>query len=366
MPSGSTIQFTGLDRQYKSLREEILHVSDEVYSTGQVLDGANTKEFEDQIAKLTNRTYALTFNSCSQALLCSYIYLTNHYPQRNVAVPAMSFIATAGQPRLAGWNVKFIDVDKNSILDLDHLDIYRDSIDVISYVNMFGNSIDYDKLRLITSFFSKDVYVVEDAAQSFGASYKGIPSGKMGDISCLSFDPTKNLPNYGSGGMFLTDDTLAYDFARNFKDNGKASGFELNGTNSKMSEVDCAQMIVKLKYFDAWQDRRTKIATFYNECLSEYVTCPTVTPDSVHAWHKYVINTFERDNIATYLKSKNIETKIHYRDTLNSHGIFRTLDLTNLPTAVKLSHTSLSLPIYPELLDEEVEYVVDMVQKFYD
>jgi dTDP-4-amino-4,6-dideoxygalactose transaminase len=134
-----------------------------------------------------------------------------------------------------------------------------------------------------------------------------------------------------------------------------------------MSEVDCAHMMVKLQYFDEWQSRRTKIAEFYNDCLHPYADCPKPNPDVVHAWHKYVIKVADQTKLQDYLKSYGIETKIHYPTTLPEMIAFRNVvpDAVNFPIARILSHTSLSLPIYPEMTDSEVENVVKTVQAYY-
>ena len=209
----------------------------------------------------------------------------------------------------------------------------------------------------------------EDAAQSFGASYKGIPSGKMGDISVLSFDPTKNLNNYGSGGMILTDDAEFASYLQNERNNGKESDHTFSGTNSKMSEADCAQMLVKLQYFDAWQERRTKIAEYYSTELLKFVDIPVATPGAVHAWHKFVIRVKDRNKLQNHLSISGIETKIHYDKTLFDHPVGFSFGpdpvVGSFWEATKFTRECLSLPIYPELSDSEVEHVVESVREFY-
>lgn len=358
------VPFTALDRQYKVLRDEIRDVMDEVYSSGRMLDGGHTLAFEEAIEKRTDRKFAISVNSCSTALLICYLHYAGSYPKKNVALPAYSFVATGNAAKLSGWNTTFLDVDTNGMMDLSLLDAHRDKLDVISYVNLYGNVIDYDKLKIIASFFN-DLIIIEDAAQSFGASYKGTPSGKLGNASVLSFDPTKNLPNYGSGGMILTDDKKLYAFAADFRNNGKASGHTTLGINTKMSEADCAQMVVKLKHFDAWQARRTKIAQFYTDCLHVYVDCPKPNEDVVHAWHKYSIKTVDQFALRAYLKQAGIDTKVHYDTALPSYPAF--MDTDGLfPMADQLAQQSVSLPIYPELTDNEVQHVVATIQKYYD
>ena len=361
MEDPNLIPYFGLDRQYKNLREEILDASDKVYSSGIMLDGAFVDTFEDEIEAYTGRTYAVAVNSCTTALFICYLYYAAQCPGKSVALPALSFIATANAPAFPNWNLTFIDVDQNGILDLDKIDVHQDKIDVLSYVNLYGNVINYDKLTLVSSFFH-NLIVIEDAAQSFGASYKGIKSGKLGTVSVLSFDPTKNLANYGSGGMLLTDDPLLFQFARSFRNNGKGSDHV--GVNLRMSEADCAQMLVKLRHFDAWQERRAKIAQFYTDCLHPYVECPTVNQDVVHAWHKYVINTVDQFQIVNCLTNNQIESKVHYSRILPSLPMFSRDG--DWPMASELTGTSVGLPIYPELLDSEVMRIVETIQKVYD
>jgi dTDP-4-amino-4,6-dideoxygalactose transaminase len=352
----TVIPFNGLARQYKNLKEEILEATDLVYGSGRMLDGPYTYEFEKAMSLRTDRRYAVAVNSCSMALLICYVFFAATQGKKNVAIPSYSFVATSNAPDLAGWQRHFIDVDGNGLMDIDELDAHKLDISLLSYVNLYGNVLDYDKLKVVTSFFH-NIPILEDAAQSFGASYKGVPSGKLGDASCLSFDPTKNLPNYGSGGMVLTDNQALFMFAMNFRDNGKMSGLRENGSNTKMSETDCAQMLIKLRYFDQWQERRAKIAQFYTDCLDGvFAECPKSNPDVVHAWHKYVILLADRDALKDYLDEKGIETKT-FSYILQNTAVY--------PGASHLNQCSLGLPIYPEMSDAEVETVVGHIQKFF-
>ena len=234
------IKFFGLDRQYKTLQQEILDVTDQVLKTGQVLDGYFTKKFERSIASRCHRTYAVSVNSCSQALLFAqnFINTKKDTPSKTI-IPSLSFIATLNSVIMAGNTPVFCDTDDQGLIDLDSIDypIAGSGVKTIMYVNLFGNVINYDRFKMMSDFFNRDLYIIEDAAQSFGASFNGTPSGKLGTVSCLSFDPTKNLPNYGSGGMLLTDDPEIYEFLCGWKNNGKTNGIYNNvGTNSKMSE----------------------------------------------------------------------------------------------------------------------------------
>ena len=361
--TGSKIPFFGLKRQYVNIREEILDAIDRVYKSGQVLDGHETQYLEHSIAQQCGRQFAVAVNSGTQALIFAQQALNIH---GKVIIPTQSFAATLNSVILANNYPRFVDVDKSGLIDLEfpEFDNFNDNeIRAVMYVNLYGNVVDYNKLKLITDFFSPgyEVKLIEDAAQSFGASYRGIPSGKLGDVSILSFDPTKNLPNYGSGGMILTDDAYTYANLKDLRDNGKYTDFTTAGTNSKISEADAACLLVKLRYFEEWQRRRTEIAEYYTQELQEYCDILGPSDDVTHAWHKFVIKVHNRDYVKAKIEVEGIETKIHYETPLPEYE--SAFDYTNYAHdlysgAREHGQTVLSLPIYPELTDSEVEAVV--------
>jgi dTDP-4-amino-4,6-dideoxygalactose transaminase len=365
------IPFFGVDRQYENLREEILDFTDKAYASGRVLDGKYTKQFEKTIAKMTERKYAVSVGSCTQALIFALRSIEDFGVHHKVLIPAQSFIATVNAVLEAGYDPVFCDVDSSTgLMDLNKIPVSADEIGAIMYVNLFGNVLDQDRLISYMEMFSeRKIPVIEDAAQSFGAYYRGVPSGKLGDVSCLSFDPTKNLNNYGSGGMILTDDSAVYESVSDMRDNGKFSDHIASGTNSKMSEADCAQLLVKLKYFDGWQKRRTEIAEYYTEELDGWVSTPIVDQNVEHAWSKYVIHYHARSSLYTDLLNMGVETRINYETPLHLQPVSFQYEFGKYDTAEMLegaenfSRTCLSLPIYPELEDYEVEYVVDSIKQ---
>jgi len=366
--SGYDVPFNGIARQYKEIRDEILDASDRAYRGGQVLDGPYTQMFERQMAQRCMRQYAIAVNSGTQALVFAQLATARSEGVEKIMIPGVSFVATLNAVIMAGNEPVYCDVDHNALLDIETIDYALDgSIDTVMYVNMFGNVLDYDKLLNVTKFFNENVKIIEDAAQSFGSTYRGIPSGKLGDVSVLSFDPTKNLGNYGSGGMILTDDHDIYQFCLALRDNGKVLNHDFAGTNSKMSEADCAQMLIKLKYFDTWQRRRTEIAEFYINQLSGYIDVLLPNQDVEHSWHKFVTRTDHRSQLQGYLASKSIETKIHYDTPLFEHAVG--WDYVNYAKDIMRNSTAhskeaLSLPLYPELVDYEVEMIVDSIKDY--
>jgi dTDP-4-amino-4,6-dideoxygalactose transaminase len=366
------IPFFGVDRQYQTLREEILDATDRVYASGRVLDGPYTEQFERTIAKMTERKYACSVGSCTQALIFALRAEEGFGVQNKILIPAQSFVATVNAVLEAGYDPVFCDVDSQTgLLDINKIPVHADEISAIMYVNLFGNVLDQDRLISYMEIFSeRKIPVIEDAAQSFGAYYRGVPSGKLGDISCLSFDPTKNLNNYGSGGMILTDDPGTWELVADMRDNGKTNEHIASGTNSKMSEADCAQMLIKLKYFDGWQARRKQIADYYTQELDGWVGIPPVDMNVEHAWSKYVIHSNSRSTLHIELGNAGVETRINYPTPLHLQPVsyqfdFGRYDQTDiLEGAENFSRTCLSLPIYPELEDYEVEYVVDALKQY--
>jgi dTDP-4-amino-4,6-dideoxygalactose transaminase len=362
------IPFFGVKRQYANLREEILDISDRVYQTGQVLDGSYTEEFERAIAKRCNRTYAISVNSCTQALI--FANNISSSSDSKVLIPALSFVATLNSVLMNGKEPVFCDTDSNGLMNIESINfaLAGASVKTIMYANLWGHTIDWDRFRINTEFFNRDLCIIEDAAQSFGARYKGIPSGKMGDMSCLSFDPTKNLNNYGSGGMVLTDDVTLAETLYDLRNNGKYDDHIYIGTNSKMSESDCAQMLIKLQYFDRWQDRRNEIAEYYIGELRDYVDCVLPGEDVESAWSKFVVKATGRHGLKSHLANNNIETKLNYDNPLFELPVGQDFyDMVENPCheAYAFTRECLSLPIYPELEDYEVERIVDCIQEYY-
>jgi dTDP-4-amino-4,6-dideoxygalactose transaminase len=362
--SGSKIPFFGVDRQYQFLRDEILEVTDSVYRSGNVLDNKYTKHFEAAVAHRCHRKFAVAVNSGTQGLLLSLIACLP--ADSRVLIPTLSFAATINTVLMAGSIPVFCDTDQNALMDLESMDqaLTGAGVNCIMYANLFGHTVDWDRFRVQTEFFNEDIYVIEDAAQSFGAFYKNQPSGSLGDLSVLSFDPTKNLNNYGSGGMILTNSSTVYESIINLRDNGKVSGHTTPGTNSKMNESDCAQMLVKLKYFDAWQIRRTEIAEYYISELAEYVDVVLPGVDVVSAWSKFVIRITERHGLKDYMASCGIDTKFHYDTPLFELPVgYEYIDYARelFRESTAFSREAISLPIYPELTDLEIEKIAQTV-----
>ena len=358
------IKFNNLDRQYRDLRNEILDATDTVLRSGQVMSGNYTAEFEHWLARRNHVKYAITVHSGTQALEIVAEYLREREVVNRTlraAIPTMTYAATANAFARTGFDIEFIDTNRYGILDIEQLPL--DPVpNALVMVGLYGAALEpYANLRSWGDrLVLKDIYLVEDAAQHWLSNN----CHRTGNASIISFDPTKNLGNFGNGGAIVTNDFELYMFAQECRNNGKP-GNQITGTNSRMSEVDCAQMMVKANCIDAWQQRRQNIANHWCMQFREagIRTLIDVTNFDTHCYHKFVIEIDERDQVQKLLQERGIDTRIHYEQPLHEIGVFRQWPGPDMMSrASALSRRVLSLPIYPELTDLEVEFIADQVR----
>jgi dTDP-4-amino-4,6-dideoxygalactose transaminase len=345
----------GLARQYRNIRNELLDATDQVLKSGELMNGQFTSKFETWLAMKTQTSYALTVHSGTQALeiiarfhLEPYKTMFDITPK--VKIPNISYIATLNAFVNAGWEIELVDTDKNGLIKHkeDELD---DVVNSVCLVGLYGAN------PSGSSIFNSTIV---DGAQHW------LVADNIGDGMAISFDPTKNLPASGNGGAIVTNDRQLWDFAYSYRSNGKHE-HETHGTNSRMSEQECAQILVRARHLDNWQWRRKEIRHYY---LDEFKNLPfhCLSRDHlVHADQKFAIYTEKRDGLKMYLRDKQIETKIHYEKALSEYPIAKDLSKPDmLSTSVMLTRGLLSLPIYPELTDSEVEYIAEQVKNFYN
>lgn len=355
---GLTIPFTGLKKQYSNLREELLSVTDEVLYSGQLMNGNWTTEFENWLAKKNGVEYAVTVHSgtCALEVLADYykskIWMSQDNPPV-VVCPSFTFPATVNAFVRSGWEVVLCDTDNYGVLDINKIPVKH--CDAIVMVGLYGAGVT-DRLRRLKQHFPEAI-IIEDGAQHWLAEN----CERVSDSTAISFDPMKNLPANGNGGAIVTDDRELANYANEWKNNGKPAHRRI-GTNSRMSELDCAHMMVKTRYIDQWQSRRQDIAQFWIEQLAGTEYKVLVEDQSKHALHKFVICTENRDKVKKRLAVRKIDTKIHYEEPLHEKGYYRVLDGPDLMSISSvLARSVLSLPIYPELTDLEVEYIIEQL-----
>jgi len=354
------IPFNNLRKQYATIREEILHVTDLVLSGGVLINGPYTLAFEEALEKRlgVGTSHVVCVHSGSQALemiaLREMEIWRSMFPNDTptIVVPSLTYPATVNAFMRSGWQVILGDINDQGLLDLTQLskfEVYQ----AICFVGLYGAGLP-DKLpdNLIHKI------IIEDAAQHWLAdSFTQRPI-----LKSISFDPTKNLPNYGCGGAIVCYDENSAEWFRQYRDNGKPN-WEIVGTNSRISEVDAAQLLVKLRYLDDWQDRRFEICNYWLERFKDIEEIRTlINPREIHRHQlqKFVIDIDHRNDIQARLLEDGIECKIHYEKPLHEMDAYSHLENPGLISCASiLSRRVLSLPFYPELTDKEVEFIAD-------
>jgi len=271
--------------------------------------------------------------------------------ESTIVCPAFSYVATAGAIKRLGSEIHFVDTDTSGNIG----DWQGHGLpDGVVYVNMFGNPADYKRLRKYCD--DHHIPLIEDAAQSQGAMYGNLPSGAMGDVSVFSFDPMKNMPSFGGGGMVLTDSMEVRDTVMSLRRHG-ITGKDRYGYNSLISEDHANQLLLLLKKFDRLQAMRDKVCKRYEKNIPE-VQILCAGPNTKSSNHKLVIINDRRDDLKAYLETKGVQTKIHYTKTLDAKNIGQ------YPNAENICAKALSLPIYPHLKMTEVDYICDRIKEF--
>jgi len=360
--NGLTIPFTGLKKQYHNLRDEILSATDEVLRSGTYMDGNFTAEFENWLARRNHVKYAVTCHSGTQALEIIAAYYAHRWVPEGrspvAVIPAVTYMATANAFIRTGWDVHFVDVDAYGLLDMKS--IPDREYHALVLVGLYGAGITHiGDTKIWRHLILQDRLVIEDAAQHWLAC----DSTRIGQAAAISFDPMKNLPAYGNGGAVVTNDADLYRWAQAWRNNGKPTHHDV-GTNSRMSEIECAGLLVKSRYIDQWQKRRADVAGYWTEKLRGSGVRCLIDRDNVHehSFHKFVIDTDGRDTLQRNLALRGIETKVHYSQPLPEIDVYRQWPGPDiLSRASALCRRVLSLPIYPELTDLQVEYVADQV-----
>lgn len=345
----------GLKRQYSNLRDELLDATDRALKDGKLVGGHYTRSFEEWLKYRTKTKYAITVHSGTQALEIIARWKKIKHSESmegnpKIRIPNLTYPATLNAFLTAGWDIELADTDKNGVIQLET-----------------GRGGIYD---CVMGFAGRKPWPNASYSNAYGVIVDGaqhwlVCEGDVGSGMSISFDPTKNLPSSGNGGAIVTNDEKLYLYASSYRDNNKPYFYDV-GTNSKMSEQDCAQILVRTKYIDEWQRRRSNIAKYWCDEFKDLpINCLSKTVDP-HAHQKFVMYLADRNSLHTHLLTDGIDSKIHYEYVLGDIPIGKDLIKPDLlSNSVLLSRGVLSLPMYPELTDVEVEYIVDKVKEYY-
>jgi len=329
------------------------------------------REFEEEVAAYSGTKYAVGVASGSDALLLALRAL-GIGPGDEVITTSFSFFATAGSISRAGAKPVFVDIDPQTFnIDPNLIEAkITERTKAILPVHLFGQCADMDPILRLAK--SHNLKVVEDAAQAIGSEYKGRRAGSIGDLGCFSFFPSKNLGGFGDGGMVTTNDGELAEKVEILRKHGGRSEYHhsMIGYNSRLDTLQAAILKVKLKYLDEWTEKRQENAKYYDQALKGIagVRTPQDMKFGRHIYNQYTLRVERRDELRGWLKERGIGCKVYYPLPLSLQDCYRFLGLRegDMPQAEKASQEVISIPIYPELSQEEREEVVRTIGGFYE
>lgn len=362
------IPLLDLKQQFETIREEALAAITEVMATSSFAGGPFVEKFEKNFAEFCQCRYAVGVGSGTDALWIALRGLGVGPGDEVITVPN-SFIATAEAISQCGAVPVFVDIDKQTYtLDPDLLETAITSrTKAIIPVHLYGQMADMDPIMSIAE--KHGLLVIEDAAQAHGAEYKGRRAGSLGRAGCFSFYPGKNLGAYGEAGAVVTNDEKLAEKMRIFRDHGQHSKYHHNviGWNSRMDGIQGAILDVKLKYLPLWNTARRKNAALYNSLLADIkgVTLPSEAEYARHVYHIYPIRLEKRDEVLSRLAEKDISCGIHYPVPIHLQNAYNGMGRSKgaFPLTEKYAAEQLSLPMFPELTEQQISYVVEGIKQ---
>lgn len=364
------IPFVDLKSQYASIKGEIDSAISEVILNTAFIGGPYAKTFEAAFAKFCKVKHCVGVGNGTDALFIALKALGIGGGDE-VITAANSFVATSEAITMTGAKVVFVDMNRKTY------NIAAEKIEekitpktkAIIPIHLYGQPADMDPIMAIAR--NNNLKVVEDAAQAHGSVYKGRQIGSIGDVACFSFYPGKNLGAYGDAGAIVTDDEELAVRARMIANHGRVEKYnhEIEGVNSRLDGIQAAILTVKLKHLPEWSENRKKNAYLYNEYLKETDLVAPVEIDDVKAvYHLYVVRIKKdlRQKFQEHLKSKGISTGIHYPITLPNLKAYSYLNHTDsdFPEATEASQEIVSLPMFPELKEEQIQYISNVIKEY--
>lgn len=366
-----SIPFLDLKHSYDELSDEINAAVSSVLESGWYIGGEVLTDFENSFASFVGADFCVGNGSGLDALHVSLMAL-DIQPEDEIIVPVHTFIATYLAIMKIGAKVVPVGCADDYLIDPEQIEkAITDKTRVIMPVHLYGNVCDMDAIEKIAK--KHNLYIIEDAAQAQGAKYKGRHIGRIGDVTCWSFYPGKNLGALGDAGAVTTNDQELARKVRMIGNYGSIKKYqhEMVGTNSRLDTLQAAILSVKLKYLDEWNKRRRKIADHYIRELSPLtddataynMTLPSQPKEegSEHVWHLFVIKLNDRDKVCEALKERGIGTQIHYPQLCVDHACFPDMKeayKNQFQKERQWCEDILSLPISPHHKDSEIEYVI--------
>lgn len=358
-----------LAAQYAAIGTEIHAAVARVMASQQFILGREGSALEQEIAKLCGVGHGVGLASGTDALILA-LRACGVQPGDEVLLPPFTFVATGSAVSAVGAKPVFADIRPDTY-NLDPAECERritPRTRAIIVVHLYGLPADMDPIVAFAK--ERKLPIIEDNAQAIGASYKGRPTGSLGDAACISFYPTKNLGAYGDAGMAVTNSADLAQRMRTLRNHGQTEKYLSSepGWNSRLDEIQAAILRVKLRHLSNWQRARQSNAAEYTRLLSQFPgVMPPQTPEGFeHVFHQYTIRVEKRDALQSFLAERKIGSTVYYPHPLHLQPLYASLGhkVGDFPHAERAAQEVLSLPMYPELRREQIARVVDCIQEF--
>ena len=366
------IPLLDLKAQYQSMRKEILAEIEATCDDQGFILGPRVLALEQAVAKYVGSAHAVGVASGSDALLLALMALGVQAGDEVVTVP-FTFFATAGAISRLGAKPVFVDIRRDTFnMDPTLLEkALTARTKAIIPVHLFGQCADMEAINEIAR--RRKVGVIEDACQAIGAGRNGRRAGVLGDLACFSFFPSKNLGGFGDGGMVTTNDRALAESISMLRVHGSRQRYvhEAIGINSRLDALQAAVLLVKLKRLDQWTEGRRRNAARYAQLFAEAkldrVTVPRTEAGNVHVFNQFTLRVQKRDELRNYLREHGVGTEVYYPLPLHLQNCYRDLGYVKgaFPHSECAAEEVLSIPIYAELTDEHLQYIVHTIEKFY-
>ncbi len=364
------VPYLDLNCTYHTIEEELSRSLIRVLQSGRVILGAEVQAFEKQYATFSGTRYCIGVGNGLDALILALTALGIGQGDE-VIVPSNTYIATlvavsrvGAKPVPVEPKVKTYNIDPDTIKHA----ITKKTKAIIP-VHLFGQACQMDAIMHIAT--THRLFVIEDNAQSHGATFRGKKTGSFGHINATSFYPGKNLGAIGDAGALTTNAKRYADMLRSIRNYGESKRYinERIGFNSRLDELQAAFLRVRLRHLNTYTKRKQSIAKHYSAALMGVgdIILPTTETGSTNVYHVYPIRTRKRNALQKYLESQTIKTLIHYPIPPHLQTAYKHLNYKKgaFPIAENLAETSLSLPIYPEMTEGQIQYVIDMIKRFF-